>query len=445
MNYAPFCVTGELEALKRFSATLYRQGLITGGRWVERSEFWSGQTVQTFELNAADASRLPKLRTIAAAVDELFQFFNLDIPVAQHYGILRGLFPTCRLMAEIDERGNVHLIAATDSRWEMNYQLPPLRVLKMHGERVQPLNPNSRIVLECAGAEITIPLQADSQPIERFNTFLAAQYPDLILSEGGDTIHFPALLQLAQQTKTSLRPDRDQVVTTRRIETEGRTYFSYGRVIYKGPNYPLFGRWHLDARNSFTYHEAKLAGVIELARLSRTPVQRAARISPGSTMSAMTLDTALQQGMLVPWRKSEPEAYKSALSLLTVDKGGLAFQPKLGAFENVAEVDFASMYPSLMVKYNLSPETVLCRCCQNAQVPEGQYHVCQKRRGLMSLALEPLIARRRDYKLASITKNPPGGCRPAAVDQAMLRASSAWNVSTNCPASAVFASRRSRS
>lgn len=291
--YAPFCVTGEREALKRFSATLYRQGLITGGRWVERTEFWSGNTVQAFELHAAEASRLPKLRALAAAVDEQFQFFNLDLPVAQHYSMLRNLFPTCRLTAEIDALGNVHSIAATDSRWEMNYQLPALRVLKLHGERVQPLNPHSRVVLECAGAELTLPLQADAKYIERFNTFLAAQNPDLILSEGGDTLLFPALLQLAQHANTPLRLDRDQVVTTRQIETEGRTYFSYGRVIYKGPNYPLFGRWHLDARNSFTYHEAKLAGVIELARLSRTPIQRAGRISLGSTMIAMTLDTAL--------------------------------------------------------------------------------------------------------------------------------------------------------
>lgn len=101
----------------------------------------------------------------------------------------------------------------------------------------------------------------------------------------------------------------------------------------------------------------------------------------------------------MPWRKSEPEAYKSALSLLTVDKGGMVFQPKLGAFEDVAEVDFASMYPSLMVRYNLSPETVLCRCCQNRDVPEAGYNVCRKRRGLMSVTLEPLIERRRQLKL----------------------------------------------
>ncbi len=287
-----------MEALKRLSATLYRQGLIRGGRWVERTEFWTGQTIQAFELNVTDASLLPKLRTIAAALDQHFQFYNFDIPVAQHYCSLRQLFPTCRLTAEIDALGNVQAIAATDSRWEMNHQLPDLRILTMHGEKMQPLNARSRLILECAGAELTLPLQTEAKTIEQFNIFLAEQNPDLLLSERGDTILIPALLQLAKQTNTPLKLDRDQVVTTRRIETEGRTYFSYGRVIYKGPNYRLFGRWHLDATNSFTYHEAKLAGVIELARLSRTPVQRVARTSPGSAMSAMTLDTALQPNLV---------------------------------------------------------------------------------------------------------------------------------------------------
>ncbi len=397
--HPPFCVTGEVEAIKRLTATLYRQGLITGGRWAERTEFWSGNTMEAFELNVTDASLLPKLRTIAGTLDQHFQFYNFDIPVAQHYCTLRQLFPTCRLTAEIDAFGNVQAIAATDSMWEMNYRLPDLRILKMHGEKMQPLNPHSRLILECAGAELTLPLQADARTIERFNTFLAEQNPDLLLSERGDTILLPTLLQVAKQANTPLKLDRDQVVTTRRIETEGRTYFSYGRVIYKGPNYPLFGRWHLDATNSFTYHEAKLAGVIELARLSRMPVQRVARTSPGSAMSAMTLDTALQQGMLVPWRKSEPEAYKSGLSLLMVDKGGMVFQPPVGAFENVAEIDFASMYPTLMVRHNLSPETVLCHCCENTEVPEAKYNVCRKRRGLMGITLAPLIERRRQLKL----------------------------------------------
>jgi DNA polymerase-2 len=115
-------------------------------------------------------------------------------------------------------------------------------------------------------------------------------------------------------------------------------------------------------------------------------------------MTSLEIERAVKDGILVPWRKSEPERYKTALQLLTVDKGGLTFQPKVGAFESVAEIDYASMYPSLMVTRNISPETVLCSCCDNQVVPEAGYNICTKRRGLIPLTLAPLVERRRQLK-----------------------------------------------
>jgi DNA polymerase elongation subunit (family B) len=115
-------------------------------------------------------------------------------------------------------------------------------------------------------------------------------------------------------------------------------------------------------------------------------------------MTSLQMDRAINDGILIPWRKSEPEKPKTALQLLTVDKGGLTYQPVVGEYENIAEIDFASMYPTLMVTRNISPETVLCSCCQNEAVPEAGYNVCEKRRGLIPLTLEPLIERRKVYK-----------------------------------------------
>jgi DNA polymerase-2 len=111
-----------------------------------------------------------------------------------------------------------------------------------------------------------------------------------------------------------------------------------------------------------------MEGVIELARLAKIPVQRMARTSPGTAITSMQLDRAFKDGILIPWRKGEPEKFKTAWDLLVSDKGGLVFQPKLGIFEDVAEIDFASMYPTIMATHNISPETVLCGCCENHSV-----------------------------------------------------------------------------
>jgi DNA polymerase elongation subunit (family B) len=108
----------------------------------------------------------------------------------------------------------------------------------------------------------------------------------------------------------------------------------------------------------------------------------------------MQLDRAFQEGILIPWRKGEPERFKTAWDLLVADKGGLVFQPKLGVFENVAEIDFASMYPTIMAIHNISPETVFCRCCENHKVPEAGYTLCEKREGIVPRTLRPILKRR---------------------------------------------------
>jgi DNA polymerase II len=394
----PIYVGGAKDELKRFSSDLWRRGLITGGRWAALREFWTGEETEVLQLNVSDSSNLPRLREIAGALDQQFSFYNIDIPTAQYYLYLSGLFPLCRLDCEVDEEGRVIEIAAKNSAYDLHRTLPALSILKLRGEKMQPLSAQSRILAEWNGKAEVFHLAGGAGVIEAFNRLIERADPDLILSERGDTVLFPTLLSLAERARSELRLDRDRVKTRRKIETEGRTYTSYGKVIYKGPSYPLFGRWHVDRKNSFAFHETRLEGLLELAMLAKMPLQRAARRSPGTAMTSLEIERAVNNSILVPWRKSEPERYKTALQLLTVDKGGLTYQPKVGAFEGVAEIDYASMYPSLMVTRNISPETVLCSCCDNQVVPEAGYNICVKRRGLIPLTLAPLVERRRRLK-----------------------------------------------
>jgi DNA polymerase II len=158
------------------------------------------------------------------------------------------------------------------------------------------------------------------------------------------------------------------------------------------------GRWHIDRTHSFLYHETGFGGIIELARLAKLPVQSAARASIGTILTSMQLDLAVRRRLLIPWRKVEPERWKTADVLLKVDKGGLVFQPPMGAFEDAAELDFSAMYPTIMVQHNISAETLFCRCCDNQVVPEAGYTICQRREGLVTTMLRPLIKRRAYYK-----------------------------------------------
>jgi DNA polymerase elongation subunit (family B) len=117
-------------------------------------------------------------------------------------------------------------------------------------------------------------------------------------------------------------------------------------------------------------------------------------------MSSLQFYQAFKQEMLIPRNKSIPEAFKSAYELLVADRGGFVYEPKVGIHDNTGEVDFSSMYPSLMVNNNISAETVLCKCCpySHLRIPELNYNICEKRVGVVPKALKLVVDKRLKYK-----------------------------------------------
>jgi DNA polymerase-2 len=391
---------GSERDLIRVASEFERRGAIQSVWWVERQEFYSGKTIEVMEFRIKDASAMAKFRDLALSAEDRITFYNCDIPPGQYYLSTQHLYPLCKLSVIASDSGQVLDLQTADEPLAPDYRIPEhWKTLYLAGEGMrQGARSRKELSLQFGGEEVRVRLSQGEEAIHTVNEVIERYNPDLVISREGDGVLFPALLRLADECATPLIVDRDRVPTYRKVETEGRTFTSYGRVYYRGPDLPLFGRIHIDERNSFTYKEAGLDGVIELARLARLPVQRAARTTPGTAMSAIELDHAIRHGILVPWRKSEPERRKTALELLRVDKGGLVFLPKLGTHESVVEIDFASQYPSIMTESNISPETMFCDCCENSSVPEAGYRVCEKREGLIPQVLRPLVKLRREYK-----------------------------------------------
>jgi DNA polymerase elongation subunit (family B) len=188
----------------------------------------------------------------------------------------------------------------------------------------------------------------------------------------------------------------------------GKTLFSYGRTYYRAPMRRLYGRVHVDEKNTFILAECGLDGLFEIARTCRVSLHTAARSSIGSSMSSIQFHQAIKDDVLIPRNKSIPEAFKSTLELLVGDRGGFVYEPEVGVHDDVGEVDFASMYPTVMVNNNISAETVLCKCCPDSKlrIPELGYNICEKKVGIVPKALKPVIAKRLLYKkLKSETKD----------------------------------------
>ncbi len=294
------------------------------------------------------------------------------------------------------------MIECRDNEWAIDFELPPLKIMRVRLEGLGRVDPKHgrRGKLEVAVDDDWLELDDALEPVAvGFERMLRTHDPDLIVSEWGDSTIFPGLLQQARREHIKLSLNRDSAHGGEVQRSRARSYMSYGRILFKGSATTLFGRLHVDTENSFIAEQCAMDGLWELTRVTKLPVQYCARTSTGTGISYMQMELAWRDGVLIPEQKAEPESPKHPDELLRADRGGLVFPPRLGFFENVAELDFISEFPSIMARFNVSPETVNCRCCPDApRVPELGYRVCQRRRGITSRVVERLIWKREEYK-----------------------------------------------
>ncbi len=281
----------------------------------------------------------------------------------------------------IEGENRVREIACRDNEWALDYEIPPLEILRMSlgGLSLHRSGARAAHALGSRSGGRNFELDESAEPAAvALQHLLARHDPDLILSDWGDATILPRIREQAAQLHLP-HPASTAIPTPKCSESRARSYMSYGRILFKNSATTLFGRLHVDTQNSFIADKCDLAGLWELARVTKLPVQYAARTTTGTGISYMQMELAWRDGVLIPEQKAEPEDPKSPDELLAADRGGLVFTPKTGFHANVAELDFVSEYPSIMARFNISPETVNCPCCPDApRVPELGYRVCQQ-------------------------------------------------------------------
>jgi DNA polymerase I len=94
--------------------------------------------------------------------------------------------------------------------------------------------------------------------------------------------------------------------------------------------------------------EAVLDFAMQLSSLVSLPLDHVGSAAVGFRVEWFLIKHAQKIGELIPRRIEQP--YRPYA-------GGLVLTPKPGLHENIAVLDFKSMYPSLMIAYNLSPDT----------------------------------------------------------------------------------------
>lgn len=319
-------------------------------------------------------------------------YYDVDIPLLTRFSAKYDVFPLTRCALVADDSAWVQGITTLESRWEIDPQPIPLTIMYIQPNTDPKHKFPSYVTVQISNRTSKVPVQPGRELLLLLRGLLRIKNPDLIYTKWGDTWLFPYLLELSEKLDIPINLSRDK---NRGIEIKKElTYHTYGQVMYRGQQALLYGRWHIDGLNAMMFGDYGLDGVFELARVSGLPVQEVARKSPGAGISAMQIITALRDGILVPYHKQQVEHYKTALNLIHVDQGGLVYQPTIGLHEHVAEIDFVSMYPSIMRRFNISPETIEQHHLEDDSAQELQVIGEGTEPGILPQTLAPLLDKR---------------------------------------------------
>lgn len=137
-----------------------------------------------------------------------------------------------------------------------------------------------------------------------------------------------------------------------------------------------------------------LKGLIEWSYITRTPLHEIAYESIGKALTTNEAWVAFERKVIIPNVVPRVEKLRRLEDIMIADKGGLVIFPKVGCFDNVYQVDFKSMYPSLIIKYNISAETI--DTCDD--IKTELHSICMKEKGIVPEALSWLVKRKEDLK-----------------------------------------------
>src|SRR6266571_3837276 len=286
---------------------------------------------------------------------------------------------------------------------------------------------------------------SDESTIQRFGEDVTKINPDFVLSFEGNSVHWPYLVKRAKQTKTPLRVGRDggpphqslyghySLIGRANVdllnfaedlyEVKNKTVENVARYLGIKLSDPktidetsYFDYWSKpDQRKILVKHveeqtetvlkigEEAIDYVIQISALSGLPPDQVIAAAVGFRVDNYLMMETHNLGQLIPPRTEQP---------IIPYKGAIVLEPKVGLHDNVASLDFSSMYPSLMIKYNISPDTLITgkETEDVFEVPEVKHRFRKNPSGFYRIVLTKLIEARKTTK-AELKRTAKGDSR----------------------------------
>ena len=137
--------------------------------------------------------------------------------------------------------------------------------------------------------------------------------------------------------------------------------------------------------------------ILELSKITGLIPFDTCRLTYGQLTENYLLREAHGRNMLSRNRPSQKK--RSKRDREQAYTGGFVYTPEEGLYDNVAVFDFRSLYPTVMVAHNISPEMLGVEACEDEFIiDELDYSFCQDEQGFFPELVENLVSSRYSIK-----------------------------------------------
>jgi len=285
----------------------------------------------------------------------------------------------------------------------------------------------------------------EKELLERFVKIINKEDPDILLGYNSDLFDFQVIQQRADELKVDLTLSRDfsklkfarrarissarlkgrihidlfefidnilspqlqtEVLTLDDVSSEllgdKKIEIEYEEILEawrKGKDLAKLAEYCLkDSELTLRLGEFILPQIFELSKISGQLLFDASRMTYSQLVEWHLSKRAYSMNTIIPnqpkWEEIQTRREMSPYV------GGFVKEPIAGLHEDIAVMDFRSLYPSIIATFNISPETFNCKDCRKDgyEVPGTKYWFCKRKEGFVSKVIKEVIKRRTEIK-----------------------------------------------
>ncbi|ASJ15968.1 DNA polymerase [Thermococcus chitonophagus] len=433
-NFRPYIYAllkddSQIDEVKKITAE--RHGKIVRIVDVEKvKKKFLGRPIEVWKLYFEHPQDVPAIRDKIREHPAVVDIFEYDIPFAKRYLIDKGLIP----MEGDEELKLLAFDIETLYHEGEEFAKGPIIMISYADEEGTKVITWKKVDLPYVEV-----VSSEREMIKRFLKVIREKDPDVIITYNGDSFDLPYLVKRAERLGIKLPLGRDgsepkmqRLGDMTAVEIKGRIHFDLYHVIRRTINLPtytleavyeaIFGKpkekvyaheiaeaWEtgkgLERVARYSMEDAKVTYELgkeffpmeaQLSRLVGQPLWDVSRSSTGNLVEWYLLRKAYERNELAP---NKPDEREYERRLRESYAGGYVKEPEKGLWEGLVSLDFRSLYPSIIITHNVSPDTLNREGCREYDVaPEVKHKFCKDFPGFIPSLLKRLLDERQEIK-----------------------------------------------